>query len=61
MSELQQHDDTIERLFQEMELTSDQEYADRMVLKRMKAGTTTYQDYLYMVGRLNLNLDVVEA
>lgn len=42
------------------EMMRDQEDADRAVLARMRNGTTIYGDYLYMVGRLNYNLNDLE-
>lgn len=42
------------------ELIVDQELADRHVLHRVKRGETHYGDFLYLVGRLNLNLNDLE-
>ena len=44
----------------EQEMMTDQEFADRAVLTRIRRGETHYGDYLYMVGRLNLNLNDLE-
>jgi hypothetical protein len=45
---------------EEIELMSDLEYADKQVLGRVRRGETTYRDYLYLVGRLNYNLNDLE-
>jgi len=42
------------------EMTKDLEYADKQVLKRIRSGETTHRDYLYMVGRLQYNLNDLE-
>ena len=45
---------------QQAEMMADQDYADHHVLKNVLHGTTTYRDYLYLVGRLNINLNDME-
>lgn len=34
--------------------------ADRKVLARVRAGVSTHTDYVYLVGRLNYNLNELE-
>lgn len=41
---------------QQAEMMTAQENADRVVLDRVRRGETDYGDFLYLVGRLNLNL-----
>lgn len=45
---------------QQAEMMNDQAYADKQILKRVLRGITTYQDYLYLVGRLQYNLIELE-
>lgn len=45
---------------QQAEMMVDKEYADRLVLGRVRGGTTDYRDFLYLVGRLNINLNDME-
>lgn len=45
---------------QQAEMMSDQESADRYVLTRVLRGETHYGDFLYLIGRLNLNLNDME-
>jgi hypothetical protein len=42
------------------EMMSDQFYADRQVLERVKHGETTNKDFLYLCSRLNFNVDNVD-
>ena len=42
------------------EMMISQELADRAVLLRIRRGETNNGDYLYMVGRLNYNLNDLE-
>jgi hypothetical protein len=41
------------------EMMTDQAYADRQVLDRVRHGETTQRDFLYLCGRLNYNVDEV--
>jgi hypothetical protein len=41
-------------------MMADQERLDRAVLTRVRRGETSYVDFLYLVGRLNLNLHDME-
>ena len=45
---------------QQAEMMNDMEYADRVVLARVRRGETHYGDFVYLVGRLNLNLNDME-
>ena len=45
---------------QQAEMMSDQEFADRAVLTRVRRGETHYGDFLYLVGRLNYNVNDLE-
>jgi len=45
---------------EEEAIMSDLEFADRQVLMRVRRGETTHRDYLYLVGRLELNLNDLE-
>lgn len=46
---------------QQADMMSDQEFADRSVLARVRRGETHYGDFLYLVSRLNYNLNDLEA
>lgn len=59
----QDGDDQRQRMdwqYQQAEMMTDQEYADRAVLARVRKGETHYRDYLYLVGRLGYNLTELE-
>lgn len=45
---------------QQAEMMTTQENADRVVLTRVRRGETHYGDFVYLVGRLNLNLNDLE-
>ena len=44
----------------QQEMMSAQENVDRVVLDSVRRGETHYGDFLYLVGRLNLNLNDLE-
>ena len=48
------------QMTEEQEMMSEQDQLDRFVLNRVKRGESSYQDFLYLVGRLNLNLNDLE-
>ncbi len=48
------------QMTEEQEMMSDQELADRSVLARVRRGETHYGDFLYLVGRLNYNVNDLE-
>lgn len=45
---------------QQAEMMTDQDFADRAVLARVRRGETHYGDFLYLVGRLQNNLNDLE-
>lgn len=57
----QDSDDQRQRMNDQLaEMMSDQEFADRAVLARVRKGETHYGDFLYLVGRLNYNVNELE-
>ena len=48
------------QMTEEQEMMEDIERADRVVLTRVRRGETSYGDFLYLVGRLQLNLNDLE-
>ena len=57
----QDDDDQRQRMdFQHDAIMKDQEFADRAVLLRVDRGETNHADFLYLVGRLNYNVNDLE-